>query len=362
MPTPDPHSPHALELRSLAWLVALLSAAFVFILWPFLGAVLWAVAIAIVFEPVHARVREQTGQRVTLSALLTLALIVLIVILPLILVGASVVQEAATAVQKLRAGEVNFGQYLQQVLAALPDWARQGLDRLGLLNLAAMQQQLTAMLAGSGQFITTHLLGLGQNTLDFVIALFVMLYLLFFLLRDGRQLSQQIAHTLPLREDHAQKMLAQFVTVVRATVKGNIVIAMVQGVLGGVAFAVLGLPGALLWGTLMALLSLLPAVGAALVWGPVAAYMVFTGQVWAAAGLTLWGVLAIGLVDNVLRPILVGRDTQLPDYLVLITTLGGIAVFGVNGFVIGPVIAAMFLVAWRLFADARRLARDDNVR
>lgn len=362
MSTPDPHSPHALELRSLAWLVALLSAAFVFILWPFLGAVLWAVAIAIVFEPVHARVREQTGQRATLSALLTLALIVLIVILPLILVGASVVQEAAAAVQKLRAGEVNFGQYLQQMLAALPDWARLGLDRLGLLDLAAMQQQLTAMLAGSGQFITTHLLGLGQNTLDFVVALFVMLYLLFFLLRDGRLLSQKIAHTLPLREDHAQKMLDQFVTVVRATVKGNIVIAMVQGVLGGVAFAVLGLPGALLWGTLMALLSLLPAVGAALVWGPVAAYMVFTGQVWPAVGLTLWGVLAIGLVDNVLRPILVGRDTQLPDYLVLITTLGGIAVFGVNGFVIGPVIAAMFLVAWRLFSAARRMAQDDNVR
>ena len=360
MPTPDPHSPHSLELRSLAWLVTLLSAAFVFILWPFLGAVLWAVAIAIVFEPVHARVREQTGERATLSALLTLALIVLIVILPLILVGASVVQEAAAAVQKLRAGEVNFGQYLQQMLAALPEWARLGLDRLGLLDLAAMQQQLTALLAGSGQFITTHLLGLGQNTLDFVVALFVMLYLLFFLLRDGRLLSQKIARTLPLREDHAQRMLDQFVTVVRATVKGNIVIAMVQGVLGGVAFAVLGLPGALLWGTLMALLSLLPAVGAALVWGPVAAYMVFSGQVWSAVGLTLWGVLAIGLVDNVLRPILVGRDTQLPDYLVLITTLGGIAVFGINGFVIGPVIAAMFLVAWHLFATLRRQIRDDT--
>jgi predicted PurR-regulated permease PerM len=234
------------------------------------------------------------------------------------------------------------------------------LDRLGLMNLAALQQQLASLLAGSGQFITTHLLGLGQNTLDFVVALFVMLYLLFFLLRDGRTLSHQIAQTLPLRPEHAQRLLAQFVTVVRATVKGNIVIAVVQGVLGGVAFAVLGLPGALLWGTLMSLLSLLPAVGAALVWGPVAAYMLFTGQVWSAVGLTLWGVLAIGLVDNVLRPILVGRDTRLPDYLVLVTTLGGIAVFGINGFVIGPVIAAMFLVAWNLFASLRRQVQDDT--
>lgn len=360
MSSHDPRSALSLELRSLAWLVALFSAAFLFILWPFLGAVLWAVAIAIVFEPVHARVREQTGQRATLASLLTLVLIVLIVILPLILVGAAVVQEAAAAVQKIRAGEINFGRYLQLVVGALPEWVRGLLDRLGLMNLASLQQQLSSLLAGSGQFITTHLLGLGQNTLDFVVALFVMLYLLFFLLRDGRVLSDRIARTLPLREDHAERLLAQFVTVVRATVKGNIVIAVVQGFLGGIAFAVLGLPGALLWGTLMSLLSLLPAVGAALVWGPVAAYMVFTGQVWGAVGLTLWGVLAIGLVDNVLRPILVGRDTHMPDYLVLVTTLGGIAVFGINGFVIGPVIAAMFLVAWNLFASTRREVRDDT--
>ena len=354
MSLPDPPAPHSPELRSLAWLVVLLSGAFVLILWPFLGAVLWAVAIAIVFEPVHARVREQTGQRATLASLLTLGLIVLIVILPLILVGVSVVQEAAAAVQKVRAGQVDFGHYLQRMLAALPEWARALLDRLGLVNLAALQQHLTAILAGSGQFITTHLLGLGQNTLDFVIALFVMLYLLFFLLRDGRLLSERIARTLPLREEHSQRLLEQFVNVVRATVKGNIVIAVVQGVLGGAAFAVLGLPGALLWGTLMALLSLLPAVGAALVWAPVAAYMLFTGQIGAAVGLTLWGVLAIGLVDNVLRPILVGRDTHMPDYLVLLTTLGGIGVFGINGFVIGPVIAAMFLMAWNLFSSSRR--------
>lgn len=360
MHRPDSHTPLSLEMRGLAWLVAVLTAAFLFILWPFMGAVLWAIAIAIVFEPVHARVREQTGQRTTLAALLTLALIVLIVILPLIVVGASVVQEAAVAVQKVRAGEVNVGQYIQLMLAALPDWVRSLLDRLGLMNLQALQQQLTSLLAGSGQFITTHLLGLGQNTLDFIVALFVMLYLLFFLLRDGRLLSQRIARHLPLREDHAQRLLAQFVTVVRATVKGNIVIAVVQGALGGMAFAVLGLPGALLWGTLMALLSLLPAVGAALVWGPVAAYLLFAGQAWAAIGLTLWGVLAIGLVDNVLRPILVGRDTRMPDYLVLVTTLGGIAVFGINGFVIGPVIAAMFLVAWNLFASVRHSMPDTD--
>jgi len=202
-------------------------------------------------------------------------------------------------------------------------------------------------------------LGIGQDTLDFVVAFFVMLYLLFFLLRDGAGLSQSIARAIPLYERQTQRLLGQFVTVVRATVKGNIVIALIQGVLGGLAFWVLGLPAPLLWGALMALLSLLPAVGAALVWIPVALYYLATGSLWAAAGLTAWGVLAIGLVDNVLRPILVGKDTNLPDYLVLVTTIGGIAVFGLNGFVIGPVIAALFLAAWDLFgAERQRAGRD----
>lgn len=334
-------------------LVAGVSAGFAFILWPFLGAVLWAVFIAIVFDPLHARVKAQVGPRPTIAALLTLGLIVAIVIIPLILVSVAVVQEAAAVVQKVRSGEINFAANLQQMLDALPLWARAILDRLGIFNLAALQQQITSLLSGSGQFITSHLLGLGQNTLNFGVALAVMLYLLFFLLRDGPVLSVRLARAIPLEREHTDRVLSQFVTVVRATVKGNIVIALVQGALGGLAFAVLGLPGALLWGTLMALLSLLPAVGAALVWGPVAAWLLFNSDFASAIGLTLWGVLAIGLVDNLLRPMLVGKDTDLPDYLVLLATLGGIAVFGLNGFVIGPVIAALFLTVWNLYTRMR---------
>ena len=162
---------------------------------------------------------------------------------------------------------------------------------------------------------------------------------------------------MPLETRQTQRLLGTFVTVVRATVKGNIVIALIQGLLGGLAFWVLGLPGPLLWGALMALLSLLPAVGAALVWAPVALYFIFTGSLWAGLGLTAWGVLAIGLVDNLLRPVLVGKDTNMPDYLVLFSTIGGIAVFGLNGFVIGPVIAALFLALWDMFTLARERRR-----
>ncbi|PTT78625.1 AI-2E family transporter, partial [Pelomonas sp. HMWF004] len=160
----------------------------------------------------------------------------------------------------------------------------------------------------------------------------------------------------PLAPDHRQRLAAKFITVIRATVKGNVLVAAAQGALGGLAFWFLGIKGALLWAVLMAFLSLLPAIGAALIWLPVAIYFLVTGALWQGLALTAYGVLVIGLVDNLLRPILVGKDTRMPDYLVLISTLGGMAVFGINGFVIGPVIAAMFMATWDLFATAREEA------
>jgi len=356
MTPPDPHKSTALEHRSLIWLVVVLSAAFALILFPFAGAVLWAMFIAIIFAPLQDRVRVQVGPRPTLAALLTLTIIVLIVILPLGLLGVAVVQEISVAVQMVRSGEVQVTSYFQRAMDALPRWAHLVLDRFGLDDLQAVQARLTDLLTQSGQYLTGRLLGIGQGTLEFVVSFFVMLYVLFFLLRDGERLSERIARAVPLENHQTERLFNQFVTVVRATVKGNIVVALIQGTLGGLAFWVLGLPGALLWGALMAMLSLLPAVGAALVWGPVALYYLAIGEIAAGIGLSVWGILVIGLVDNVLRPILVGKETRMPDYLVLVSTLGGIAIFGLNGFVIGPVIAAMFLVAWNLLTAVRQQA------
>ena len=142
--------------------------------------------------------------------------------------------------------------------------------------------------------------------------------------------------------------MLKFTTVIRATIKGNLLVAAIQGALGGVAFWFLDVSGALLWAVVMALLSMLPAVGAGLVWVPVAIYFLVAGSIWQCVALVAWGVLVIGLVDNVLRPILVGRDTRMPDYVVLVSTLGGMSVFGINGFVLGPAIAAMFMAVWHI--------------
>jgi predicted PurR-regulated permease PerM len=177
---------------------------------------------------------------------------------------------------------------------------------------------------------------------------------LFFFLRDGHQLVRRLREAIPLELDVKRSLATKFATVIRATVKGNIVVAMVQGALGGFIFWALDLQAPVLWGVLMAFLSLLPAVGAAVVWLPVAVYLLLTGSVVQGGVLIAFGVLVIGLVDNVLRPILVGKDTKMPDYVVLLSTLGGISLFGLNGFVIGPVIAAMFMAAWDLLVSARR--------
>ena len=327
---------------------------FALILWPFFGAVCWAVFIALVFWPMHQRLLQGSHGRKNMAAAASLTVILLIVILPLALVTASITQEATQLIGKMRSGEIQIGSYFQRALDALPGWARGILERLGIADLGLMQQKLLESLGDSSQAITARAFLIGQNTLDFAVGFFVMLYILFFLLRDGEKLTQDIARTIPLKREHTQRLLKQFATVVRATVKGNIVVAVVQGALGGIAFLALGVAGPMLWGAVMAMFSLLPAVGAFMVWGPVAAYFFFTGAILKAVGLTLWGVLVIGLVDNFLRPILVGRDTRLPDYLILVTTLGGLVVFGLNGFVIGPVIAAIFIVSWDMLASVRQ--------
>lgn len=136
----------------------------------------------------------------------------------------------------------------------------------------------------------------------------------------------------------------------RATVKGTAVVALVQGILGGIAFAIVDIDGSVLWGALMAFLSLVPAVGSAIVWVPAAIFLFATHQLWQGLFIVGFFVIIVGLVDNILRPLLVGKDTKMPDYLILISTLGGMEIYGINGFVIGPLIAALFITCWNLFS------------
>jgi predicted PurR-regulated permease PerM len=336
-------------------LLAAVTAAFGWVLSPFFGAVFWAVVLALLFTPLHRRILARTGQRRTLAALLTLILIVLVVCLPLALISVNLVGEIIGITQRVRSGQINFAAYGQQILRALPGWARNGLAHLGLTSPSGVLDKISGALAQGGQFLASRTLTIGQNAFQFLVSFVVMLYLLFFLLRDGAYLTALLRRSIPLGQAQTRYLLGKFTTVVRATVKGNILIALVQGVLGGIAFAVLGIQGAVFWSVVMAFLSLLPAVGASLVWAPVALYLLAAGSIWQGCALVFWGVVVIGLSDSLLRPLLVGKNTRIPDYLVLISTLGGMSLFGINGFVIGPTITALFIAVWSLFNDAERL-------
>ncbi|ACE99108.1 protein of unknown function UPF0118 [Rhodopseudomonas palustris TIE-1] len=348
----------ASENKFFILLLVVATGLFGWILWPLYSAVLWGMVIAILFAPLNRGLNRAFGFRRNLAALMSVTIIVLMVLLPMSLLGAALAREAAGMYTKIESGNLDLLKTMRELLAARPDWLGDLLSRFGVGNLADIQQRLSAALLRGSQYLAGQALDIGQSTFDFTVNLFVMVYLLFFLLRDGDLLAARIRRATPLGVDHQTRLLDKFTVVIRATVKGNMLIALIQGALGGLAFYVLGISGALMWAVVMAFLSLLPAVGAGIVWLPMALYLIASGSVWHGVGLIVWGMLVIGMVDNFLRPILVGKDTRMPDYVVLISTLGGLEVFGLNGFVIGPVIAAMFIATWDIYSIAREDAGD----
>lgn len=342
-------------------LLFVLSAAFLVLLLPFFGAVLWAVALAMLFTPMYHRIKRAFGGRQNLAALTTVLVCVVLVVLPLTIIGILLVQDVLALSARINSGELGYAATYQRMLNASPQWLDTMLDRLGLGDPTAIQQRLQQAAQRGSQAMATGALSVGQNMLAFVLGYGVMLYLLFFLLRDGDALSTTVRRALPLARPLAHRFVNRVTIVTRATVKGNVIVAAIQGALGGIAFAMLGVGGALLWGVMMGLLSLVPAVGGAIVWVPAALYLFAIGAVWQSVVLVAFCALVVGSVDNVLRPILVGQETRMPDYIVLLSTIGGISLIGINGFVVGPVIAALFMTGWGVFAESgERRAREDG--
>ena len=333
-------------------LLAVSALALGWVLLPFYGAIMWALIIAMLFVPVYRALLRRLSRRRNLAAGLVMLLVLVVGVLPFALVTASLAQEASVVYQRIDSGDWNPALYLRGVFEALPTWMTALLERAGVADFDILQHQVTTALAEGSRFIATQAFNIGLDTFSFVTSLVIALYLAFFLIRDGDVLAQIAETALPIPPQYKRELVDKFMAVVAATVKGNLLVAAIQGTLGGIAFWLLGVKGALLWAVVMAFLSLLPMIGAGLVWLPVAAYFFITGAVWQSLALVAYGVLVIGLVDNLLRPILVAKDARMPDYVVMITTLGGMAVFGVNGFIIGPTIAAMFIAVWHLSSIA----------
>ncbi len=350
----------SIQRTSFYVLLALVTVAFIWLLIPYYTAVFWAVILAIIFFPVHSRLERLMKGRRGIAALLTVLMCICLVIVPALIILGSLIQEGTSLYQRISNNEIDLNGYLLQLQNALPPSVDNWLNSLKLGGFAELRANISSGVLQASRSVAGRLLSFGQNTLQFFISFGIMLYLLFFLFRDGADLGRRIRHAIPLSDDYTRQFLDKFAAVVRATVKGNIIIAVVQGTIGGVAFWALGIEAALLWGVVMTFLSMLPAVGAALVWVPAAIWLILAGTWLKASILVLVGVFVIGLIDNLLRPPLVGKGTRLPDYVVLISTVGGISLFGINGFVIGPLIAALFIAAWSLFAQEQDAEREKH--
>lgn len=343
-----------LEQRVFFGFVVAVSLAMAWIIAPYYGAILWGVVTAIVFWPLNRGLREALPRSRGTAAFATLVAVIAIVIVPTIIIGSLLIEQALSTYAQIESQKLDLRKIIADFRSGLPRPIATLLDRVGFGDMRAIEQKLTNVATSGARIAAAQAVNFGQGAFSFAISLGIMLYLTFFLFRDGARLTSTIGVRIPLAVQQRRDLFEKFATVIRATIKGSIVVAIVQGVIGGVVFWFIGIEAALLWGVVMGFLSLLPAVGTGLVWVPVAIYLFATGQTWQGAVLTGCGIFVIGMVDNVLRPILVGKDTRMPDYVVLISTLGGISVMGINGFIVGPVIAALFISAWDIFLAERK--------
>jgi len=320
-------------------------------------AVLLAAIFAGMAHPLHRWLLRRLGARPAWASAATMVILLTVVGLPLIAFISIV------AGQALELSEA-AGPWIQRQVSGTGE-LKGALDRItvlenypflqGLLpNSGTLLSKAAEAVTGAGAFFVGSLAGITRGTLSFMLHLFVMLYAMFFFLMDGPALLSRILYYSPLTSEDEQRLVARFVSVARATLKGSFLIGILQGFLAGIGFLVAGVPGAAFWGTVMVVAAMVPLVGAGLVWVPAVLYLMVAGHVVAALGLLAWCALVVSTVDNILRPRLVGRDIRISDLLILLSTLGGIAFFGVPGVVVGPIVAALFVTVWHLYGEAFR--------
>jgi predicted PurR-regulated permease PerM len=315
----------------------------------FLMAILMAGIFSALANPLYRRFERWYRGRRGLASLSTLIIIIFLIIIPL---GGLL---GIVAAQALKVGR-SISPWIQQQLGD-PSGLAGVLEKLPFYEQIEPYQQeiLTRVgeLVGSiSQFLISGLSSATVVTVNFLLQLFIFLYTMYFFLMDGDKLLAKITYYLPLEEKDERRMLGKFTSVTRATLKGTAVIGILQGGLAGLAFAVVGIPSAVFWGTIMVVLSIIPGIGSGLVWAPAAIILAATGHVGKAIGLAVFCGLVVGSLDNILRPRLVGKDTQLPELLIFFGTLGGLVFFGVLGVIIGPIVAALFVTIWEIYGEA----------
>jgi len=338
-------------------LVVTISVVFLLMIRHFLIAVLLAGIFAGIGHPLYRRILRWVKGRKAPASVATILLLLLLIVGPLSGFLGIVAAQAVQVMQSARPWiERQIGQadQLGQLLERIPL-----VNRIpGIDQLIPDPQEITAKVGEAatrtGTFLVNSIAAATRGTMTFFLNLFVMLYAMFFFLIDGRRILARILYYIPLSSEDEARLVERFVSVSRATIKGSLLIGIVQGSMAGVGFWVAGIPGAAFWGTVMAVLSIIPALGAPLVWAPAVLYLLVTGKVFTGIALLAWCGAIVGTADNFLRPRLIGKDTKMSDLLVLLSTLGGLILFGAMGFILGPIVAALFVTVWDLYGAAFR--------
>lgn len=348
-----PHRTDELQHASFLLILGVVSLMMAVIVWPFATALLWAALAAIMFQPLYRwMLRKMRGRR-NPAAIASLLVIFFAVLVPGLWLATLVVQEALVLVAALQAQPLDLAATYDNIYGMLPQAAQEAVDSSGWADVSSIQTKLQEVLAASAGMIASQAVSIGSGALGFMLSFGVGLYVMFFLLRDGERIGRTLLNTVPVERSISERLAERFLGIVRATIKGSGVVGLVQGVMAGISFLIVGLESALFFGVLTTVFALVPVIGAGAVYIPVGLWLLLTGAMWQGAFVLVVGVVVISSADNVLRPILVGRDTGIPDWIILVTTLGGISFLGFSGIVLGPLVAGLFLASWSILQEHR---------
>lgn len=343
----DDKLPFSLNLYFFFFVLLIITYLFIRVIWPFFFAILLGAIITGLFYPLYKLLLRATRGRASLSSVLSCLAILLLLILPLAGLLAVIAGQALEFYSKVDG-------YVRSVpidVNRLAEWFRAGglldeyqLDEAQLFNkLGEIAKAISTFLIKSIQSVT-------QGAINVIAMLFVMLFSMYYFFKDGPAFLERFKRMSPLDDEHEDRLISKFASITRATIKGTLVIAIIQGGMGGIAFWIFGVPSPLFWGLIMVILSIIPAIGSGIVWLPAGIILIVNGRVGAGFGILAIGAGLISTIDNILRPRLVGKDTEMHPLLIFLGTLGGISVFGIVGFIIGPIIAALFVTIWDIYA------------
>lgn len=335
----------AFAVTLLLALLALL-ALFCFMISGFFGALVFAGAAALMFYPLQRWLEGFMDAR--LAAGINLILLFVVVIVPTFVLVGLAAGQALTFVEQ---ASVWLGNRLDGSTPLLPidlpDWLDVEAELIALRDELA--SRLGQIAGAVGRFVANTLSQVTRSTALFLLDVFVASYFFFYCLLAGEKLASEVLASMPLRESDRQEFLFVGANVTRSVLKSMLVIGVVQGFFAGLAFYIIGIPGVVFWGVVMGFLSVIPFIGPVIIWLPVAVYLGFQGEYWQPVFLVVWFWLIVASIDNVLRPLIVGSDTKMPDVLVLLTTLGGLFMFGAIGILMGPLVGALLMAAWAVY-------------